>query len=90
MVLVNRPCLQKVSRDLFFGVCHFCSFEIANLADSPKFPEKYFFVCEINSIKIVYLFIIYSNERPVWAILLNDVDCIKGPTSTPEVMINHH
>ena len=40
--------------------------------------------------KIVYLFIIYSTERPVWAILLNDVDCIKGPTSTPEVMINHH
>ena len=65
IVIVNRPRLQKVSWDLFFGVCHFCSFEIVNLADSPTFPEEYFFVCEINSIKIVYMFIIYSTERPV-------------------------
>ena len=33
--------LHKVSRDLFFGACHFCSFDIADLADfTPKFPQK--------------------------------------------------
>jgi hypothetical protein len=41
MVLANVSFLQKVSWDLFFGACHFCSFEIVDLADfTPKFPPK--------------------------------------------------
>ena len=57
MALINGPNLQGVSWDLHFGACHFCSFVNANLADiTPKLPVNIIF-CEINSIKIVYLFL---------------------------------
>ena len=65
--LATRPLLQKVSWDLFFGACHFCSFEIVDLTDfTPKNKDFY----ETNNIEIVYLLLFYSTESPVEAISL--------------------
>ena len=49
--MATRSFLQKVSWDLFFGACHFCSFEIVDLpAFTPKSP-KIFFLLLFNFIE---------------------------------------
>ena len=55
-IIFFRRFLREVSRDLFFGACHFCTFDIADLADfTPKFPEKIAKFDEENDKDVVIL-----------------------------------